>query len=220
MSVDRKIALVTGASRGIGAATAIKLAEQGCDVTVNYFQSEDRALKVAERIEALGRRAIAVRADVADYDQIRNMIRTTVEELSGLHMLINNAGYSSQGTLDQLPVEEWQRMLAVTLDGAFYSAKEAAPHMKRAGWGRIVNVCSLRAFTGSDHGAHYASAKAGLIGLTKSLALELAPYNIIVNAVAPGYTATEMNRKALEEKGESGRRFPFGVRPNLMRLPP
>ena len=94
-------------------------------------------------------------------------------------------------------------MVAVTLDGAFYCCKEAAPHMKRAGWGRIVNVCSLRAMTGSDHGVHYASAKAGLLGLTKSLALELAP-EITVNAVSPGYTLTDMTRPALEDpqKGE------------------
>jgi 3-oxoacyl-[acyl-carrier protein] reductase len=202
MSVHRKVALVTGASRGIGAATAIKLAEGGCDVAVNFLRSEERAREVVARIEALGRRAVAVRADVADYDQVRRMIETTVDELGGLHVLVSNAGYSSHFTTETLSVDEWRRMLAVTLDGAFYCAKEAAPHMKRAGWGRIVNVCSLRALTGSDHGAHYASAKAGLIGLTKSLALELGPHGITVNAIAPGYTATEMNRKALEEKGE------------------
>ena len=92
-------------------------------------------------------------------------------------------------------------MIAVTLDGAFYCARASVPHMKKAAWGRIVNVCSLRAMTGSDHGAHYAAAKSGLMGLTKSLALELAP-EITVNAISPGYTETEMNRNALQEKGE------------------
>ncbi len=197
-----RIALVTGASRGIGAATALKLAQQGCDVAVNYLSRADAAHTVVQQIESLGRRAIAVQADVSDYAQVHQMIETTVRELGGLHILVNNAGYSSHGGIEQLSLEEWHRMLAVTLNGAFYCAQLAVPYMRQAGWGRIVNISSLRALTGSAHSPHYATAKAGLLGLTKSLALELAPYNITVNAVAPGYTDTEMNRKSLAEKGE------------------
>lgn len=198
--VDQKIALVTGSSRGIGAATALKLATQGCDVVVNYLSRDDHAREVVRRIEALGRRALAMQADVSDAEGVREMVERAVDELGGLHILVNNAGYSSHGTLDRLSVETWRQMMAVTLDGAFYCAKHAVPHLKEAGWGRVVNVASLRAMTGSDHGAHYAAAKAGLIGLTKSLALELAP-QITVNAVAPGYTETDMTQEALEEKG-------------------
>jgi len=200
--MNGKVALVTGSSRGIGAAAALKLAQAGFDVAVNYLESAEKARRVAGEIESLGRRAVALRADVSDYGQVKKLVAETVEALGGLHVLVNNAGYSSHGTIDQLSVEAWRRMCAVTLDAAFYCAKETAPHMKEAGWGRIVNVSSLRAMTGSDHGAHYASSKAGLIGLTKSLALELAPA-VTVNAIAPGDTATEMNKKSLAEKGDA-----------------
>ncbi len=197
-----KIALVTGASRGIGAATATRLAQQGYEIVVNYLSQVERARAVVQQIESLGRKAIAVQADVSDYAHVQRMIETTVQEFGELHILVNNAGYSSHGGLEQLLVDEWQKMIAVTLNGAFYCAKLAVPYMRQAGWGRIINLCSLRAMTGSSHGAHYAAAKAGLIGLTKSLALELAPHHITVNAVAPGYTDTEMNRKSLAEKGD------------------
>jgi len=200
-TVKRRVALVTGASRGIGAATAVKLAQQGCDVAVNYLSQAERAREVVRQIQALNRNAIAIRADISDYEQVRQMIGKIVTEWDGLQILVHNAGYSSHATIDKLSLEEWRKMMAVTLDGAFYCARAAVPHMQRASWGRIVNVISLRAMTGSEHGAHYAAAKAGLMGLTKSLALELAP-KITVNAVSPGYTNTEMNRKAFQEKGE------------------
>lgn len=196
-----RVALVTGASRGIGAATALALAEQGCDLAISCLSQRDRADQLAAQVRAMGRQAIVVQADVADHIQVQQMVAQAVAQLGGLHVLVNNAGYSSHGTLDELTPEVWRRMLAVTLDGAFFCAKAATPHMRAAGWGRIVNVCSLRAMTGSDHGSHYASAKAGLIGLTKSLALELAPH-VLVNAICPGFTATDMNQKALEAKGE------------------
>ena len=196
-----RVALVTGASRGIGAATALALAKQGFSVAINYLTRREKADEVAAQIQSLGQRAITVQADVSDYGQVQRMVAQAVAQLGGLHVLVNNAGFSSYGTLDQLTPDAWRRMVAVTLDGAFFCAKAAAPHVKAAGHGRIVNVCSLRAMTGSDHGSHYASAKAGLIGLTKSLALELAPH-VLVNAICPGFTATDMNQKALEIKGE------------------
>jgi 3-oxoacyl-[acyl-carrier protein] reductase len=206
-----RAALVTGASRGIGAATAIRLAQEGCDVAVHYRGGRTDAEAVVERIEQLGRRAVAVQADLDDPEQAKRLVRKAAEELGGLTILVNNAGYSQHADVEELELEDWERMVRVTLTAAFVCAQAAVPWMKEAGWGRIVNVVSLRAMTGSDHGAHYAAAKSGLIGLTKSLALELAKYNITVNGISPGYTKTEMTRAALEKHGaEIMKKIPLG----------
>jgi len=194
-------ALVTGSSRGIGAAIARRLARAGHGVCVNYVKSEERARDVVERIEADGGCAIAVRGDVADYSSVRQLVAETVSAFGGLAIVVNNAGFSQHRTLDELTIEDWNRSLAVNLSAAAFTAKAALPHLKAQPWARVINICSLRAMIGSVHGSHYASGKSGLIGLTKSLALELAP-DITVNAVSPGYTRTDMTKAALETHGE------------------
>lgn len=192
-------AIVTGSSRGIGRATAIRLAQDGFKITVNYSQDEKGAKKTVRTVEDHGGEAIAVQADVSDPEATKKLVEKTVEKYDDLGVLVNNAGFSHHATLDELKHEDWQKGLDVNLTGAFNCAKVAAPKMKELGWGRIVNISSLRAMTGSDHGSHYASSKAGVLGLTKSLALELAP-EITVNAISPGYTRTPMTKEALEEK--------------------
>ncbi|MFB6291149.1 MAG: SDR family NAD(P)-dependent oxidoreductase [Candidatus Bipolaricaulia bacterium] len=192
-------AIVTGSSRGIGRATAVRLSQDGYKVTVNYSKDEEGAQKTVHVVENHGGEAFAVQADVSDPNDAEKLVERTVEKYGDLGVLVNNAGFSHHATLDELSPEEWQKGLDVNLTGAFNCAKAAAPEMKELGWGRIVNISSLRAMTGSDHGSHYASSKAGLLGLTKSLALELAP-KITVNAISPGYTRTPMTREALEEK--------------------
>ena len=194
-------AIVAGSSRGIGRATAIRLAQDGFKITVNYSRDEEGAEKTVSMVEDHGGEAFAVKADVSDLEDAEKLVDKTVEEYQDLGVLVNNAGFSHHATLDELRQEDWQKGLDVNLTGAFNCAKVAAPEMKGLGWGRIVNISSLRAMTGSDHGSHYASSKAGLLGLTKSLALELAP-EITVNAISPGYTRTPMTREALEEKEE------------------
>jgi 3-oxoacyl-[acyl-carrier protein] reductase len=190
-------AVVTGASRGIGTAVAVRLARLGYGVCVDYLASADRALAVVADIERAGGRAIAVRADVRDSEALREMVDRTADAFGGLRAVVNNVGSSAHAALADLTPADWNDALAVNLTSAFYMSKAALPHLERQPWGRIINIASLRAMTGSSHGAHYAAAKAGLIGLTKSLALELAP-RITVNAVSPGYTRTDMTRGALE----------------------
>ncbi|MCD5408280.1 3-oxoacyl-ACP reductase FabG [Candidatus Bipolaricaulota bacterium] len=207
----KRCALVTGGSRGIGAATALRLAAKGYDVAITYRSQRLAAEAVAAEVERMGRRAVVLQVDLADPARTREVVREAAERLGGLHALVNNAGYVQRIPWEEISLEDWQRMLTVTLTAAFVAAQVAAPYMVEAGFGRIVNVSSLRALTGSAHGAHYAAAKAGLLGLTKSLAAALAPHGITVNAVCPGFTATDMNREALEKRGkEIAAQIPLG----------
>lgn len=199
--MENVAAIVTGSSRGIGRATAVRLAQDGFKITVNYSQDEEGGEETVQMIEDHGGEAFAVQADVSDPEAVDKMVERTLDEYGELGVLVNNAGFSQHATLDELTDEDWQKSLDVHLTGPFYCARAAAPAMQDLGWGRIINISSLRAMTGSDHGSHYASSKAGILGFTKSLALELAP-EITVNAISPGYTRTPMNREAFEEKEE------------------
>jgi len=180
---------------------AERLAAAGRPVTVNYRTNKGLADDVVAKIEASGGRALAVQADVADPSEIDRLVRETVAAFGDLAVIVNNAGFSQHKTLDEMSIADWNRSLSVNLSAAAFLTKAALPYLRRSPWGRVVNVCSLRAMTGSDHGAHYAAGKSALIGLTKSLALELAP-SITVNAVSPGYTRTDMTREALEKHAE------------------
>jgi NAD(P)-dependent dehydrogenase (short-subunit alcohol dehydrogenase family) len=195
-------AVITGSSRGIGAAIARRLARAGYGVSINYLEQAGRANALVQEIEQAGGRAVAIRADVGDYNQVCTLVEETAERFSGIRIVVNNAGFSQHRTIDEMTIEDWNRAIAVNLSAALYTVKAALSYLKAESWGRIVSICSLRAMTGSNHGAHYAAAKAGLIGLTKSLALELAP-KITANAVSPGYTNTEMNAAALAKSGDA-----------------
>ena len=199
---DKSGAVVTGSSRGIGAAIATQLASAGYGVSVNYLSNRQRALELVHEIEASGGRAFPFQADVADFDAVGALVEETAKRFGGIRIVVNNAGFSQHRTVEEISIEDWNRSVAINLSAAMYTVKAALPYLRQEPWGRIVNICSLRAMTGSDHGAHYAAAKAGLIGLTKSLALELAP-TITVNAVSPGYTNTEMNADALAQHGDA-----------------
>lgn len=198
-------AIVTGSSRGIGAAIARRLADEGYGVCVNYLSGENKARETVQEIERAGGKAIAVQADVSDYAQVERMVSETAAAFGGIRVIVNNAGFSQHATLEEMSVEDWNRSIGVNLSAAMFTAKAALPFLRKEDWARIINICSLRAMTGSDHGSHYAASKAGLIGLTKSFALELAPA-ITANAISPGYTRTDMTAASLAKHGDAIRK--------------
>ncbi len=192
MQLDGRTALVTGASRGIGRAIALALAEEGADIAVNFVSSEGPAKEVAEQIRKMGRRALLAQADVADYPDTFRMAQDILKEFGHLDILINNAGINSDKTFVKMDHASWRRVLAINLDGVFNCTKVFIDQMLQQNWGRVVNITSVIGQIGNFGQANYAASKAGVAAFTKSLAKELASKGITVNCVAPGFTETEM----------------------------
>jgi 3-oxoacyl-[acyl-carrier protein] reductase len=190
------VALVTGASKGIGRAIALEMAREGADVVVNYNQSEEKAREVARAVEDLGRKVLLQKADVSRAADVEGMKKQVLREFGRVDILVNNAGTHFHLKTWEMDEKEWSRVLGVNLDGVFLCSKAFSQEMRERKWGRIVNISSIIAFTGTDHEAHYGASKAGVVGLTKALALELAPYNVTVNAIAPGWIETDMTSAA------------------------
>ncbi len=199
MKLKGRSALVTGASRGIGRAIALALAEEGADVAVNYVSSEAPAKEVADQIEKLGRRVILAKADVADFPDTFRMAQNVLKELGHLDILINNAGINSDKTFVKMDHASWRKVLAINLDGVFNCTKVFIDQMLQRGYGRVVNITSVIGQIGNFGQANYAASKAGVMAFTKSLAKELAGKGVTVNAVAPGFIETEMV-EAIPEK--------------------
>jgi 3-oxoacyl-[acyl-carrier protein] reductase len=205
----RKPVLITGASRGIGRATALLLAEQGYDLGLNYLGSEEGGRDVQDKVGSCGARAVLLKADVGDELQVGMMVAAFVKEFGGIFGLVNNAGVYDRRHFSDISLEEWERAIRVNLTGTFLCCRAALPYILEGG--RIVNLSSNLAKQGSTRGAHYAAAKAGVIGFTRSLARELAPRKITVNAVAPGPTETDIIASDTPEKrAERLRMIPLG----------
>ncbi len=192
MSLSGKVALVTGASRGIGRAIAIELARVGASVVVNYNRSEEKAEEVVEVIKRAGGSAVAIRADVGNEEEVKVMFSTIAENFGGVDILVNNAGITRDNLFMRMKKEEWDSVLRTNLDGLFWCTKEAISYMLKKRWGRIINMSSVVAEMGNAGQTNYAATKAAIIGFTKSLAKEVGSRNITVNAIAPGFIETDM----------------------------
>ena len=195
MRLQNKKAIVTGGGRGIGRAVALAFAREGADVVINYRSNDAAAKEVVDEIQTLGRKVLAVKADVGSYQDARSMVDRAVRELGGVDILVNNAGLSRPALLLKMDEETWDRVVDIHLKGTFNCTQAAANYMKENNYGKIINVISTAGLYGTVGQINYASAKAGIIGFTKSASRELARYAINVNAISMGVIATEMTDK-------------------------
>jgi len=190
--LENRVALVTGSSRGIGKSIALALAKAGCDLVVNYHQQAVAAEEVRSSIEKIGRRAIAIQADVSVPADVLRLVSRTERELGEVEILVNNAGIAQTKPIPEITLDDWERILRVNLTSAFLVTQRVLPNMRKRRWGRIINLSSVAAQTGGVIGPHYATSKAGLIGLTHSYAGLLAKEGITANAIAPALLETDM----------------------------
>lgn len=201
-SLEGKSALVTGASRGIGRAIAIALAEAGADVAVNYSGNEEAARETAQAIEALGRKAVILKANVGKAAECEQLVAATLEAFGKLDILVNNAGITRDNLIMRMKEEEFDEVIETNLKGVFNGIKAVTRPMMKQRSGRIINISSVVGVLGNAGQANYVAAKAGVIGLTKSASRELASRGITVNAIAPGFIASDMTDKLTEEYRE------------------
>ena len=201
--MEGRVALVTGASRGLGRAIAVRLAASGAKVAVNYLSSDEDAHSVAGEIERQGGKAMLVKADIADSAAVKAMTREIIENWEKIDILVNNAGIVRDNLLPRMPDEAWDEVINTNLRGAYLCTKLALRSMMEQYWGRIINITSLAGLIGNPGQANYSAAKGGLIAFTKSVAREVGSRNITVNAIAPGFITTDMTDKLPQEAKEA-----------------
>lgn len=197
--LESKVALVTGASRGIGRAIALDLAKNGASVAVNFAGSEAKANEVVDEIKANGGNAFAIKADISNGDEVQHMIKEVISQFGKLDILVNNAGITRDNLLMRMKDTEWDDVINTNLKGVFLCTKGVTRQMMKQRSGRIINIASVVGVSGNAGQANYVAAKAGVIGLTKTTAKELASRNITVNAVAPGFITTDMTDELPED---------------------
>ncbi|HHW38848.1 MAG TPA: 3-oxoacyl-[acyl-carrier-protein] reductase [Bacillales bacterium] len=205
-----KVALVTGASRGIGREIAIELAKAGAKVAVNYSGSEAKANEVVDQIKAAGGEAFAIQANVTNSESVEAMVKEVISQFGALDILVNNAGITRDNLLMRMKEEEWDAVINTNLKGVFICTKAVTRQMMKQRKGRIINIASIVGVCGNPGQANYVAAKAGVIGLTKTTAKELASRNITVNAIAPGFITTDMTDELPEDiKNEMLKQIPL-----------
>lgn len=195
----KKTAIITGSSSGIGAAAAIEFAKSDYNVVINYNNSKEKALKILEKVRALGCLSIAVKADVSKFEESKILIEKCVEQFGGVDVLVNNAGISEFKLFTDITESDWSKMIQTNLSSVFYCSKFAVKEMLKKHTGKIINISSMWGIAGASCEVHYSAAKAGMIGFTKALAKELGPSGINVNCVAPGVIDTQMNGSLSKE---------------------
>ncbi|WP_309087059.1 3-oxoacyl-[acyl-carrier-protein] reductase [Domibacillus sp.] len=212
MNLEGKIALVTGASRGIGKAIALELARLGADVVVNYAGSEQKAKETADEITEMGRRSFIVQCDISDSEAVGAMVKETIDQFGRLDILVNNAGITRDNLMMRMKEQEWDEVINTNLKGVFLCTKAVTRQMMKQKSGRIINISSVVGRIGNAGQVNYTAAKAGVIGLTKASARELAPRGITVNAIAPGFITTDMTDELpAEAKEQLIRQIPLGT---------
>lgn len=192
MKLKDRVAIVTGSSRGIGRSIALALAKEGADLVINYAQRADKAKTVEEQIHSMGRRTISVKADVSDFDQVSHMVNSAISEFGKVDILVNNAAQHRGRVIHKLSNDDWNVVINSNLTGTFYCCKQVVPHMINQKSGKIINISSAVGVRGFPGDVAYGAAKAGILGLTKSLAREVAHHGINVNAIVCGYVETDM----------------------------
>ncbi len=192
LPIDKRVIIVTGASRGLGKAIALTFGRAGCRVVVAFRENERAANAVGDEIRSLGGEACIIKADVRVSQDVTAMVEQTLKQWGAVDVLVNNAGVAQDGLLLRMSEEQWDRVVETNLTGVFHCIREAAPHINNKAGGHIINIASIVGLQGREGQANYSASKAGLIGLTKSCAMELGAQNIKVNAVLPGYLPTDM----------------------------
>jgi len=196
--IDGKIAIVTGASRGIGSEIAIELAQEGAKVALNYQSSDARAQEVADKIASFGGTAMLAKADVSHPEEARDLVKRVVDQFGGIHVLVNNAGITRDKSLRKMTDKDWLEVVQTNLNAVFFCTSAVIPYMVDQNYGRIVNLSSMNGQAPAFGQANYSASKGGIIAFTKTAAIELAKFNITVNVVAPGFTMTDMLSKVPE----------------------
>ena len=210
MLLKNKAAIVTGGSRGIGKAIVYEFAKQGCDVAFNFLRSEKEALEIKKEIQGMGRRALIFKQDVKDYGAIKVMVEGVQNEFGRLDIIVNNAGVLRDKALMLMEEQDWEDVITTNLTGAFNLIRASIVNFMKQKSGNVINITSVAGLKGMPRQVNYSASKAGLVGLTKALAKEVGPYNIRVNAIAPGYVDTDMVKDLKDDyKNEILKRIPL-----------